>query len=186
LGDRFADLKRLDLDEDEKKTLAAQFFLRRVTTVRVALPALSIAWEPPTVPGVLLGTARLETRCQPFRLQLRSLGASPLICCLSPVGCVFRDEQTRLQKQQKLVELAARSSIRVGVAPGRQEDSFDLAVVDDVLLAEDAATDAQRVAMLIRRVVHGADLFEQQFLPDNDAALDKFRQDLDREIRDDA
>ena len=151
-----------------------------------ALPGLSIAWEPPTMPGVLLGTARLETRCQPFRLQLRSLGASPLIRCLSPVGRVFCNEQTAPQRLRDLVDLAARSPMRVGVSLGRQENSFDLAVVDDVLLAEDAATDAQRVAMLVHRVVHGADFLEQQFLPDNDAALDKFRQDLDRETRDDA
>lgn len=143
------------------------------------LPGVSIDWEPPTARGVLLGTVNLEARCQPFQLRLQSLGARPLIRCLSPVGRVFPDKV-----QEQLIALIARCPMRVGVTPARQEDSFDLAVVDDVLLAEDAGTDAPRVAMLVRRVVQHADFLEQQFLPEKDRALNVFRRDLNTETRD--
>lgn len=176
------DVTALAVTRDVAERIAERFLNLPSQT----LPELSVAWEPPATPGILLGTANLDARSQPFRLQLRSLGSRPLIRCLSPVGCVFQDEQTRLQNQQDLLDLAARYPMRVSVTPGRQEDSFDLSVVDDVLLAEDTATDPLRVAILVRRVVQHADLLEQHFLPGNDARLDEFRSHLVKEPQDDA
>jgi hypothetical protein len=149
------------------------------------LPGLFVDWEPLATPGILLGTAKLDTRCQPFRLQLRSLGSRPLIRCLSPVGRVLQDDRTKNRDQQNLLGLAARHPMRVSVTPGRQEDSFDVSVVGDVLLAEDASTDALRAATLVRRVVEHADFLEQRLLPENDAALNEFRLQLIKELQDD-
>jgi hypothetical protein len=150
---------------------------------RQELPGLSIDWEEATTTeGVLLGTARLGHRVQPFQLRLQTLGNRLLIRCVSPVGCV---DPTQVQEQ--LVASASRRSIRIGVAPARQETTYDVAVVDDVLLADDVAQqDVVRVAMLIRRVVERADLLEQEYLPGNDADLGVFRKDLKEEIQDES
>jgi hypothetical protein len=176
------DVTALAVTRDVAERIGERFANLRSQT----LPDLSVAWEPPATPGILLGTASLGARRQPFRLQLCSLGSRPLVRCLSPVGRIFQDEQTRMQNEQRLLDFAARYPMRISVTPGRQQDSFDLAVVDDVLLADDVATDALRVAILVRRVVQHADFLEQQFLPGNDARLDEFRPHLVKEIQDDA
>src|SRR5262249_31822543 len=52
------------------------------------LPGVEVAWEQQTEPGILLGTARLGNRIQPFSLSLRSIDGGPLVRCVSPVGRV--------------------------------------------------------------------------------------------------
>lgn len=140
------------------------------------LPGLDISWEPQEEPGILFGTARLANRVQPFSLRLASVGKHPAIRCISPVGCVGPGDN-----QDKLVASAAALSARIGAIMTQEERTYDLTVEDDVLLAESEKTDVQRVTILIRRVVHQADMLEQQHLPGHDEILATFRDELSEE-----
>ncbi len=142
------------------------------------LPGLDIVWEPRagSEPGLLLGTARLRDRVQPFSLLLRSAGVRPVVRCVSPVGRVGPEDDPA-----PIVSSAARVAMRIGAIETDREMTYDLTVEDDVLLAEDERADAPRVAMLVQRVVQQADRLEQEHLPGRDEVLATFRADLTEE-----
>jgi hypothetical protein len=52
------------------------------------LPGVDVAWHPESNRRLLLGTARLGERVQPFTIFLKSIGTIPLVRCISPVGRV--------------------------------------------------------------------------------------------------
>ena len=141
-----------------------------------ALPGLDIKWEQQIEPGTLLGTARLGSRVQPFSLLLRSVGGRPGVRCVSPVGCVGPGDG-----QDAVIASTAIFPIRIGAIESRKELTYDLTVESDVLLTASGQTDAQRVAMLVHRVVHRADELEQEHLPDRDEVLATFQAELSQE-----
>jgi len=143
---------------------------------RATLAGLHVTWEPGAPQGTLLGTARLGRRQQPFTLLLQSLGARPLVRCVSPVGCVAPSDTSG-----RIVASAAKCSARIGAIPSGDGRTYDLTVEDDVLLGDDSSTDGERIAPLIRRVVSDADALEQEHLPGRDEVLGTFRDDLEQE-----
>jgi hypothetical protein len=128
-----------------------------------------------------LGIARLGNRVQPFRLELHSLGAHPVVRCVSHVGSVDLDGEA-----QAITHSGQLEPIKIGVIRGLSESTCDLTVEGDVLLGMQSATDAGRVAMLVRRTVSQADRLERVHLPDKDRDLDDLRSKLELEGRKDS
>jgi len=145
------------------------------------LPGLDVIWEPRRQPNHLLGIARLGNRVQPFRLELHSLGAHPVVRCVSHVGSVDLDGEA-----QAITHSGQLEPIKIGVIRGLSESTCDLTVEGDVLLGMESATDAGRVAMLVRRTVSQADRLERVHLPDKDRDLDDLRSKLELEGRKDS
>jgi hypothetical protein len=129
------------------------------------IDGIEIAWEDGGIDGTLIGTAHFGDRYQPFELRLRSLRDRLLVRCSSPVGQVeLRDEQIAGQIEAQV----AMASARLGVIPSADQRTFTLTVEDDVLLA-DPSGDAERVGMMLVRVVRSADQLEQEQLSGTDA-----------------
>ena len=150
--------------------------MARLPTCR--LPELSIHWEARTEPNLLLGTAHLARRIQPFTLLLRSLGAHPVLRCISPIGRVTGEDD------QEILEFARkRPTLRIGLIETEEQRTYDLTVESDVLLAESSAQDAHRLGLLLARVLQQADELEHVLRPDDDAPLPRFREDLEGETR---
>ncbi len=146
--------------------------------VHAELGALRVEWEPSHPAGALLGTVRLASgRVQPFTLQLRSLGETLILRCISPVGRVYDSDAA-----DSIVETARRSLWHLGVVDGLHDSTYDLTVEDDVALA-DPGVDAARLGLLLARVADAADRLEQAHLPDSDAPLSVFAQQLGTENR---
>lgn len=153
---------------------AAQKIRKRFANLaRASFPNMDISWEPQTEPGVLLGTARLRSRVQPFSLLLRSIEACALVRCISPVGRVRPGDE-----QNAVVESTSVSPIRIGAILTKEERTYDLTVEGDVLLADRDETDVARVSTLVNRVVQHADALEQEYLPGRDEVLATFREEL--------
>ncbi len=83
--------------------------------------------------------------------------------------------------QDEVVDSVVRQRVRVGAIQTDEERSYDLTVEGDVLLADDPATDAARIATLIRRVVEPADRLEDEHLEGQDEVLATFRAELGSE-----
>lgn len=153
---------------------------RRFASLAIrTLPGLDVRWESHTEPGVLLGTARVGGRVQPFSLQIQSFGPRVVVRCISPVGRVGLADV-----QDDVVSSAGRRSVRIGAIMTAEDASYDLTVEDDVLLGETPESDRVRVTALIRRVVEQADFLELQHLPGKDQQLHEFRADLEKEAVD--
>jgi hypothetical protein len=73
--------------------------------------------------------------------------------------------------------------VRIGAILTKEQRTYDLTVEEDVLLAPEPATDAQRTAMLLRRVVEEADRLEHEHLG-RDERIDTFRHELVKESAD--
>jgi hypothetical protein len=155
---------------------AAQLASRFRQLAETSLPGLDVGWEPRRQPNRWLGAARLGDRVQPFGLELHSLGAHPLIRCVSHVGNVDLDGEA-----QAIARSGQREPIKIGLIRGPSESTCDLTVEGDVLLGTDRATDADRVAMLVRRTVSQADRLERVHLPDKDRDLEDLRPKLELE-----
>jgi len=154
--------------------------LERFASIRAAqLPDVDVTWEPHAPTGTLLGTARLADRVQPFNLLLKSMGAYPLVRCISPVGCVGPADDAA----SVAAGVASRAPIKIGAILTEEERTYDLTVEGDVLLGPAPEHDRVRIAMLIRRVVNQADALEQEQLPGKDEVLDTFRDELSKEGR---
>jgi hypothetical protein len=168
--------------QGEVRTLAvgpgiAEDAVRRFLSATSApWPGLAVEWTERERDHVRMGTLRLPERIQPFTLRLRSLADRLLVRCVSPVGIVhhaesdrrFRDEVRRLPGRIMAIEL---------VEDGR----YDLAIVEDTLLATSPESDAARIAAIVTRACEAADRIEQILLPDRDRALAEFRDQLERQ-----
>jgi hypothetical protein len=139
------------------------------------LQGLNIVWEAEVPPGVLLGTVRLVSRQQPFTLVLQSFHERLLVRCISPIGCV----SPRFAEDLVLSSIGARQT-RVGAILTSEVRTYDLTVEEDVLLAVDSSTDAQRVALMLKKVTEEADRLEKELLS-IDQPLSKFRRELEKE-----
>jgi hypothetical protein len=159
--------------------LAETIALRFAAIGKAELPGLAITWEPSTNPGMLLGTAILGDRIQPFTLLLKSIGFNVMIRCISPVGCVGPSSNP-----DSIVAHAARSGVKIGAILTQEERTYDLTVEGDGLLAEHTDSDATRVSMLISRIVHQADALERELLSGHDEVLETFRAELLQENSD--
>lgn len=165
-------INRLESDSLNAKTMESRFYALAASH----LPGLSIEWEPKTSPGVLMGTARIGSRVQPFSLILKSIGAWPSIRCISPIGCLKPEEG-----QEAVADSAKKLNICIGAIITHEIRTYDLTVESDVLLARDASTDAARVEMLIQQVVQQADQLEEYHLPGKDEPLPTFKGELEKE-----
>lgn len=155
--------------------VAMQAALARLERLRgQGLGDLVVEWEDTAPSGALLGTVQLESRQQPFALYLQSFGERLLVRCISPVGRVSPGEG-----QDAIAAGVAALSVRLGVIE-KEENSYDLTVEEDVLLAAEEH-DATRIAALIGRVAAQADRLEQLHLPGHDEPLSTFRLDLEKE-----
>jgi hypothetical protein len=149
---------------------------QRFERLRGPVPGLDVRWEPLTAGGMMFGTVQLGGRQQPFSLHLRSFGSRPLLRCVSPIGRVSPEEHV-----DELEASLVRAPARLGAILSKDERSYDLTVEDDVLLADDPATDPVRLSLLLRRVASAADALEYQQLDGRDQPLDAFRRDLERD-----
>lgn len=147
----------------------------RFAALRTA--GLRVTWEDPPGEAQLFGTAEVGNRKQPFTLLLGSVGAWPLVRCVSPVGRV--EPGAVADKIRVLV--AKRPAVKLGAILEADGRTYDLTAEADCLLAASAESDAPRVARLIDRVVREADKLEQVLLPGKDEPLKTFRTDLGEE-----
>jgi hypothetical protein len=138
---------------------------------------VDVNWHPQPAPGILLGTARLGGRVQPFTVFLRSLGPMPMVRCISPVGRVDPIEV----QDSAFASRIPTGGIRIGAIVTNDERTYDLTAEGDVLLTARSEDDSVRVGILISRVVAAADALEQEFLPGQDETLDTFHHDLVKE-----
>lgn len=159
-------------------SLAAAIESRFRALKQSALSGLVIDWEADIRPGVMLGTARLGVRQQPFSLLLRLCERHLLLHCISPVG---RVNPLETDVQNEIVTSCARHAIRIGAIATDEDHSYDLTVEGDVLLGENAVTDSLRAGLLLNRVVRHADMLEQIQLRGRDEKLEAFRNDLEAE-----
>jgi hypothetical protein len=155
---------------------AAQLASRFRQLAETPLPGLDVVWEPRKQPNLLLGTARLGDRVQPFRLELHSLGVHSIVRCVSHVGSIDLDGEA-----QAITRSGQLEPLKIGVIRGLSESTCDLTVEGDVLLGVDTATDADRVAMLVRRTASQADRLERVHLPGKDRDLEALRSKLEAE-----
>jgi hypothetical protein len=146
----------------------------------VGVCGILIEWEPPSMPGLLIGTAKLRTRVQPLSLQVHVTGDNIRIHCVSPIGKVHPDA-----RQDEVIASAWRLGVRIGADLDDLHGSYDLTVEEDVLLTARQEHDAARFQCLVRRVIEQADRLEQEFLPDLDQPLAVFRQELEQEVSND-
>jgi superfamily II DNA or RNA helicase len=159
----------------EARRLAERFQGLRV----VPIPGIPVEWKSASPPGSLMGTARLNTRVQPFTLLLDLYGTWPRIRCISPVGRVHPDARA-----DEVILSAWRLGVRIGAIQTVEKGTYDLTVEEDVLLSADTQHDATRLQTLLRRVVDQADRLEQEFLPGLDQSLGGFREQLEEEMVD--
>jgi len=162
---------RRDLAVTPEAAISLEARFKRIP--QTALPGLEIDWEPPAEALILLGTARIGNRVQPFSLQLKSVGERPAVRCISPVGIVGPEDD-----QDSIIESSGASSIRIGAIGVVDECTYDLTVEGDILLSGAEETDRARLAMLIDRIVHQADALEKHHLPGQDEKLPTFRTEL--------
>ncbi len=139
---------------------------------------LDIQWDESSAPGTLLGTAHFEGRRQPFSLFLQSRDGRLYVRCISPIGRVgigIRDDE--------ITEVLLQRPIRIG-AVITDNNQYDLTLEDIVALAVDETHDKARVGALLRRVIKRADEIERALIPGQDAAMEAFTPQLQKEFRD--
>ncbi len=157
---------------------AAEVRARFAGLSQLELPGVRVEWEREQPGGALLGTVRLASgRIQPFTLQLRSLGETLVVRCISPVGRIYERSAV-----DGIVATARRCPWHFGVVDVERDSSYDLTVEDDVALA-DPVVDAARLGLLLARVAEAADRVEQAHLPGIDAPLANFKDQLGTESR---
>lgn len=138
----------------------------------MALEGFALDWQPSYRDGRLLGQMRLRSgRVQPFVLLLKSIGDSPVIRCLSPVGQLPATVLT----SQVAVDARGRR-LRLGVIES-ERGSYNLTVEEDVLLGDPEA-DVRRVHILLSRVLEAADSLEDRHLNSTDQPLERFEREL--------
>lgn len=167
--------KPLAIHQNDVRKLKLRF--KRLS--EATLPSVDVVWDGPEQDDLLLGTARLEHRVQPFKLLLRIVQKSLSLRCTSPIGQVEPGFE-----QERVLSGAARLPIWIGAVEARIDQTYDLTVEGEVLLDKTGATDLARVGMLIQRVVSQADALEQLYLPGQDEVLDTFRSELLNEVND--
>lgn len=150
---------------------------QRFNRLRSELEGIRVEWEESSPAGMLLGTAFLAKRRQPFTLVLQSKASWPVVRCVSPVGRV-----DPASAEDRIVKTAAHYKAKVSAILTDDERTYDLSVDGETVLAADPSFDRVRVAELVRRVVQAADALEQSHLPGRDEALETFRADMTREV----
>jgi len=149
--------------------LAAALLARFERIPTMELPGLTVTWDSGTARGTLLGTARLGSRVQPFRLRLFSYGTRAVVRCTSRIGPIA---------PERLREFASDvSTLAIRVAAIADEDQCTVdASIDEVLTLPDAADhDAQRIAWVVRRVAEAADCLEKAHVPGQDEDMTALR-----------
>ena len=176
-GQLQGDVKSLAVDRSYAEHVNARLLKLR----EAQFNRIEIEWETDSRSGMLLGTAHLSERIQPFTIQLKSGQSQSQLRCTSPVGRIELESD-----RHRVVECAARNELRIGALfTGEENRSFNVTVEGCLLLGLDSTHDAARAELLISRVVNGADLLERELLSDRDEPLATFRADLERDIKHD-
>lgn len=119
------------------------------------ISGFAIDWVDSSEPDQLVGVAQLDDeRVQPFVLQLHVDHGDFFVRCATSIGRV--DARDALHR---IAASTARTSLRLCAAVAGDDGVFDLFAEDDVLLGA-SAFDAERVAVLLRRVLRPVDLIE--------------------------
>jgi hypothetical protein len=113
-------------------------------------------------------------RQQPFAFHLRSAGMlrSPVLHCVSPVGDVRDTEPTRIIEFQEELR-----GVKLSEVSASEANTYTLMAEGDVIFTRESAA-VEDVFDLLERVAVGADLVERTLLGGEDAAIEKFREDL--------
>ena len=129
------------------------------------MDGIRVDWEREQPAGQALGTARLDSRQQPFVLSIHGRDERLFVRCVSLVGTLEKGRPTKPLRDE-VVERGGR----IAFWPGRQPGSRIVTVEDDVLLAA-PNHDEVRVGAMVRRVVERADELERLLLPDRDSGV---------------
>ena len=136
-----------------------------------------VEWEGYSVPGVLYGTAKSGDRQQPFRLELGSIDARPLVRCISPIGLLEVNESLNI-----IQKMAQKTPVRICASlQNDSEQRCELTVEDDVILGCGSNDDLVRVSGMIRRIVYQADQMEKALFEEDDMQMTDFRDKFDQE-----
>jgi Helicase conserved C-terminal domain/Type III restriction enzyme, res subunit len=133
------------------------------------LPGIVVNWERQAVHGAIRGSVLVGDRQQPISLVIQSLGRRLIIRCISPVGRVASGSE-----QDFIAERAAPLHARVDAIAVEDDRTYDLGVVDIVVLADETAHDLARVAMLARRVADFADELKLSHTSEREAPIHAF------------
>jgi hypothetical protein len=165
--------KELAIDEHRAEAAINRF----LELSRLDLPGLKVEWaDQHTRDTSLMGTVKFSNgRIQPFVLMLKSEDEFLVIRCISPIGRVVPEDS-----RSAITESIKNEMVRVGVILTLKDNSYDLTVEDDIILTA-PEHDATRLAILLRRVSHQADILEQTHLPGMDQSLNTFEVELQKE-----
>lgn len=164
---------RRDLAQNHR---AASELAARFSALSQGLPGLEIEWEANPPAGMLLGTARVVNRQQPFTLLSRSFHGHLLVRCVSPVGAIrgeWRFEEVAVTGRGHAVRITSRFDERFS--------QYDLAVEEDLVLGS-RLHDSELAAHLVRRVTAAADQIERELLK-VDEPMTAFETDIKEEPR---
>jgi hypothetical protein len=126
----------------------------------IQVPGIPTEWAATSLPGSLLGIAKVKNRVQPLALLLDLYGSRPRVRCISPVGRVHPDAY-----EDGVIVSVWRLGARIGAILDEEAGSYVLTVEEDVLLTAESQYDAARLQALLNRVVDQADRLEQEYLP---------------------
>lgn len=126
-----------------------------------------------------LGASLDATRQQPFTLFLRASGdGRTLLRCVSPVGVVERDDDTKIEQIWSTRQMVGTG--KICAISNAKFDTYDLTTEMDILF-HPATTQVAEVTDLVLRTATLADSLEQALLRGIDQPMDTFRGDLVRE-----
>lgn len=130
------------------------------------LPGIQVVWEPDGRPRTMFGHVVLGGRRVPFKLALDSIDDHLLVRCVSIIGRVTHDTA-----RDEVAKAVAHHPVRICATSVNDEDSYELSIEEDQLLAE-REHDAVRVAALVRRVAEHALSISSDHLPDQSRPLE--------------
>jgi hypothetical protein len=135
----------------------AKYISGRFSRISTAtLPGVNVRWNARSPANACqLRGFTLNNDDNPLQLYLQSFGSRQLIrCVLSFNRLGFGDDR------DGLFEKAAIEGIRLAVAAPDEKRAYDLTIEGDILLGERSESDSERVAALIRRVLHQWELLK--------------------------
>lgn len=167
------DVQKLAVGIEEAENIESRFNKLKGITSEMG----EVEWEDYPMPGALYGTAKCGDRRQPFRLELGSIGARPLLRCISPIGIVEVNEKLNI-----IQELAQKTPVRICASLANDsEQQCELTVEGDVILGCGPDDDSVRAIGMIRRTIYQADQMEKALFEKDDMQMSDFRDKFDQE-----
>lgn len=174
--DEFLHGEKTELKVGHKEAEAVEARFDNLKSGIVAI--IDVAWEDYPIPGKIYGTVKFGERQHPFRLELGSVDARPLVRCVSPIGRVeINGELKRVQKYVQDNPLRICAFIK-----DDSEYLCELTVEGDVVLGERVSDDANRVGEMVRRITYEADRIENVLRGNDEMPMSEFRDGFDQEL----